>query len=979
MRILNVCLAASLCLSVRGNMRNIAILGGGQAAISVAETVQEQGWKAYVIAPENHLGGALASSNHCWILNGTTGESLMRPVGSLQKELYARAMDCGADPLPLSHCAGFLVADKAVKAVAIANKFGVFLLPVAAVIDASHEQIAANHISGCLKSESVIVEYNFEIARAHAFTGNSWVLPSAHVEIHRTLRDGNLCVSFRENRVLDERDWLSSSRMQMDLRRKAVDLVSEIRKAVPGLQDAQIARFAAPRIIASERECNNAFGNLLRVKGTFPERPTTHDVRIIERNAEEQTRDFVKNLKTSKPDFQGELLSTGQRLAFALSDWQDPDVEGLPLARIEITPASEVRYDAAVIGGGTGGSSAMSALASQKIHAITVDMLPFLGGTTTVGGVSGAWHGYTKGAYEDYTKGRNALVRAESLSSFCASIRHWDKILLDPENRQDFAGSTVVCGTAKEQDRVTGVLLYSNSGFKRLEAKIYLDMTGEATLCDQAGMKTELGDPDTGWIQSSSCWGLEYWTTSNFQQNHFANDLDVVDPTCYKDVIRGIGLAHRKNSDYHISQLYTQREARRIIGEHHLNVKDILTRKFHGDAIAVSFCLFDTHGRLSTEIPLRCITNDAYDPEDKEVHVLIPVGTFIPKGLANVLVGAKAISGERDATSLCRMNPEITNAGFSLGLLASQFITQKLGNTRDADIRALRQQLIQRKILPSWAEKPSTPEWTVEFAVERLSEPDGFLPALLMPKEQIVPKLKELFQQKQTRQVAYVLAYFGELDGQKLLLKELKQQMSIDMHEVRDSGVGEFTVVDIKGEAFTSDKRSNYGVPVFGALKPGKAYGMVNRIVGFLCHLDSEETLEPVLQLTERAWAGGTVLNTGNTPYAIARTDGTMTYFHGRLWIIATFFNARPTPRAIQPLTKLLNEQFVGGNIVNEDWSDVPPLQMTYLEVMLAQALHRCGGEEGTQRLQAFTNDSRAIFRNMAKAALKNQPRNPAK
>ena len=46
MRILNVCLAASLCLSVRGNMRNIAILGGGQAAISVAETVQKLGWKA---------------------------------------------------------------------------------------------------------------------------------------------------------------------------------------------------------------------------------------------------------------------------------------------------------------------------------------------------------------------------------------------------------------------------------------------------------------------------------------------------------------------------------------------------------------------------------------------------------------------------------------------------------------------------------------------------------------------------------------------------------------------------------------------------------------------------------------------------------------------------------------------------------------------------------------------------------------------
>ena len=84
--------------------------------------------------------------------------------------------------------------------------------------------------------------------------------------------------------------------------------------------------------------------------------------------------------------------------------------------------------------------------------------------------------------------------------------------------------------------------------------------------------------------------------------------------------------------------------------------------------------------------------------------------------------------------------------------------------------------------------------------------------------------------------------------------------------------------------------------------------------------------------------------------------------------------------RARHPIPSSLDQtperQFVGGNIVN-DWSDVPPLQMTYLEVMLAQALHRCGGEEERKTYQAFTNDSRAIFRNTAKARLKNQPRNP--
>ena len=50
------------------------------------------------------------------------------PEGTVKKELFARVMDSGAYPLLLSHCAGLLVMDNRIKGVAIASKFGTFIM-----------------------------------------------------------------------------------------------------------------------------------------------------------------------------------------------------------------------------------------------------------------------------------------------------------------------------------------------------------------------------------------------------------------------------------------------------------------------------------------------------------------------------------------------------------------------------------------------------------------------------------------------------------------------------------------------------------------------------------------------------------------------------------------------------------------------------------------------------------------------------------
>ena len=765
---------------------------------------------------------------------------------------------------------------------------------------------------------------------------------------------------------------MAASRLEIEMRQWAVQLTAQIRKQIINMQDVSFNRFGELRIITQERELPGTEG-LLRIPAQLPLEASTQDLRKLEMNAVKLTADFCQNWQPAAATSESKLLSCGKPLAYRQLD---NDATKL-LHSIVITPSETTNIDVLVAGGGTGGSAVMTALAQHKTPALTVDILPFLGGTTTGGGVSGAWHGYQKGAYATYCKNRDQLGREEHLSRFCASVRLWDKMLLSQETKQQFLGQAVVCGATQQDHKITSALVYSANGFRAVNAKLYIDATGDADLCAQASVKTLFGD-ENGWIQSSSCWGIDDWTIGgNFQQNHYGNDIDVVDPTDYADTIRGLMLAHRKNGDYHLAPIYTQRESRRIIGNYYLTLNDILTRKFRTDAIAVASCLFDSHGRLSSELIKRYVSADAYHA-DKEIHVLLPLGTFVPAGMTNLLVAAKAISGERDATSLCRMNPDITNAGYAIGTVASQFIERNLTKTDDVDLDRIRLEMKEIDVLPDWAFTPSEPEWTIDFAAKRLDSPGGHLPALFMPSEQIIPILKKRLADgaPEPDQTALLLAWFGCADGQARLIRKFNVHAKQDMAKLEDKGPDGYVITDVNGKTFEGNERTNYGYPQVGKFLPGRTFGVLNRMITTMSHIDTPETLELVLPLLERAWAGSDTLRTGTTPYAIARRDCSVTYFHERLWALAVFFRNRPTPRAIPALERLLQQKYIGGNIMHESWGDNPYFQLTYIEIMLADALHRCGGELGTQRLQDFSTDSRAIFRNMAIRCLNTKKEN---
>jgi hypothetical protein len=148
------------------------------------------------------------------------------------------------------------------------------------------------------------------------------------------------------------------------------------------------------------------------------------------------------------------------------------------------------------------------------------------------------------------------------------------------------------------------------------------------------------------------------------------------------------------------------REGRRIVGEYSLTQDDITGEKpkdFY-DGIAVATSQIDFHS----------LTKPGHVGWRQKVHPYsIPLRTMIPKGLKNLLVGGKSISGDQVALSSYRMTPTVCAIGQAAGTAAALAIETNITDIRELDVPMLRKQLeIDGFDLDPGNHKPFAPEIT---------------------------------------------------------------------------------------------------------------------------------------------------------------------------------------------------------------------------------------------------------------------------
>jgi FAD dependent oxidoreductase len=350
-------------------------------------------------------------------------------------------------------------------------------------------------------------------------------------------------------------------------------------------------------------------------------------------------------------------------------------------------------YDVVVVGGGTGGAAAALAAGRQGAKTLVVEYLSQLGGVGTSGLVSVYYHGYRGG----FTKEIDAGVRAFDPAAAAVKVGIWGWM---PDRKAEWyrqelrsAGVTIWftsmgVGAAVARDRVTGVVVATPNGRGVVLARVVIDATGAADVAAAAGAACA---PITGAELAVQGSGMSARRLPSRGNN---DDFTYVDETDVIDVWRSLVIAREKfRTSYDLAQLIDTRERQRIIGDVELSPLDALNHRTWPDTITVTESNFDTHGYyIHPLFVLRA-------PNKDDIRVPIPYRCLLPRGLDGIIVTGIGGSYHRDALPLVRMQADIQNQGYAMGVAAAM-LARTDQPTRALDIKALQRHLVAKGILP---------------------------------------------------------------------------------------------------------------------------------------------------------------------------------------------------------------------------------------------------------------------------------------
>ena len=171
-----------------------------------------------------------------------------------------------------------------------------------------------------------------------------------------------------------------------------------------------------------------------------------------------------------------------------------------------------MRYEAdvAVIGGGIAGVSAACAAAPSGARVVLVERFAITGGDLTVGGVAN-FCGDTKGQGEVFDAIVADLEKFDAVAPYKAaypeqrrgssSTTSWPLVLQELLLRRGvklLLHTQFVDACTTDKGRITACIVCGKSGPEALQARQFIDCTGEADVARRAGFAVNKGRPEDG-------------------------------------------------------------------------------------------------------------------------------------------------------------------------------------------------------------------------------------------------------------------------------------------------------------------------------------------------------------------------------------------------------------------------------------------------------------------------------------------------
>lgn len=423
-------------------------------------------------------------------------------------------------------------------------------------------------------------------------------------------------------------------------------------------------------------------------------------------------------------------------------------------------------YEVIVLGGGPAGCSAAIAAARRGAKTLIIEATGALGGMATSGLVP-SWCPFWDKEKIIY-KGIAEEIFLESRAQLdYATDDMYDWVPIDPEGLKyiydkkitesgaDVLFNTTLSMVDAQNGEVNAIIVANKAGLTAYKAKVYIDCTGDADLCYQAGAIVMPKDQDSGYQPATLCFSVAnvdmgaykneqylhpnnpnspiyeivksgeydipdthmcvstiYNGTLGFNAGHIW-DIETSDPkNVSKALIKGRKLAHeihRALKDYqpapfknskisNTASVVGVRESRRILGDYVLTIEDYLDRKTFDDEICRNCYYIDIH---NSKAEIGLALKGELETEERTRHYGkgeshgIPYRCLTPKGLKNVLVAGRSISTDRTVQASTRVMPVCLCMGEAAGKAA---VIAKDSNTVDVhsiDVKKLREWIIE--------------------------------------------------------------------------------------------------------------------------------------------------------------------------------------------------------------------------------------------------------------------------------------------
>lgn len=427
------------------------------------------------------------------------------------------------------------------------------------------------------------------------------------------------------------------------------------------------------------------------------------------------------------------------------------------------------RYDVFVAGGGTAGAVAAISAAMEGLSVLVAEQTGSLGGTSTLGLVSPIMATHIKD-HPVRTLTRPTALRGQIAQMMSDSGEYDDRFggaSFNPIRQavvletilDDYGGEilfhTVLVDIKREGDRVTHAIVYNKGGLSAIEAKVFIDCTGDADLCVMAGVPTFSGNQkginqnislrfemaqvdiptydafmkriaeseggreafmrqkyEEGYIREEDIYHFQTFHIPGkpnclaFNCPELGRTVNVIDPHYIsRQQIEGkravMKLAKfcreciegfEKAFVTQISPILGIRDSRRIHAEYMLTCEDVHAFRKFPDGISVSNYPLDAHGEADYGQGM-----GQYDPDtpSEERYYEIPLRSLIPIGIDNLLCAGRCAGTDFFAQSTTRIQHSCHYMGEAAGI-AARFAIEGDLPVRMVDGKRVRRKMAER-------------------------------------------------------------------------------------------------------------------------------------------------------------------------------------------------------------------------------------------------------------------------------------------